>query len=60
MTELTCAICGKTIPTGTPADKRPLPFCSERCRKIDLGRWLGERYRVSQPLSGGLEEEEGM
>jgi endogenous inhibitor of DNA gyrase (YacG/DUF329 family) len=22
------------------------PFCSERCRSIDLGRWLGERYRV--------------
>lgn len=23
-----------------------LPFCSERCRTIDLGRWLGESYRV--------------
>jgi endogenous inhibitor of DNA gyrase (YacG/DUF329 family) len=22
------------------------PFCSARCRKIDLGRWLGESYRV--------------
>jgi endogenous inhibitor of DNA gyrase (YacG/DUF329 family) len=22
------------------------PFCSPRCRTIDLGRWLGERYRV--------------
>jgi endogenous inhibitor of DNA gyrase (YacG/DUF329 family) len=21
-----------------------LPFCSERCRTIDLGRWLGEAY----------------
>jgi len=22
------------------------PFCSERCKLIDLGNWLGERYRV--------------
>jgi endogenous inhibitor of DNA gyrase (YacG/DUF329 family) len=23
-----------------------LPFCSERCRTIDLGRWLGESYSL--------------
>lgn len=22
------------------------PFCSERCRLLDLGNWIGERYRV--------------
>jgi endogenous inhibitor of DNA gyrase (YacG/DUF329 family) len=22
------------------------PFCSERCKTIDLGRWLGETYRI--------------
>ena len=22
------------------------PFCSERCRMVDLGRWLGEQYSV--------------
>ena len=22
------------------------PFCSERCRMIDLSNWLGERYRI--------------
>jgi endogenous inhibitor of DNA gyrase (YacG/DUF329 family) len=21
-----------------------MPFCSSRCKQIDLGRWLGERY----------------
>jgi len=25
------------------------PFCSPRCRKIDLGRWLGEQYGVGTP-----------
>jgi endogenous inhibitor of DNA gyrase (YacG/DUF329 family) len=22
------------------------PFCSDRCKLIDLGRWLGESYRI--------------
>jgi endogenous inhibitor of DNA gyrase (YacG/DUF329 family) len=25
---------------------RRFPFCSERCRLVDLGRWLGEEYRI--------------
>jgi uncharacterized protein len=25
------------------------PFCSERCKLIDLDNWLSERYRVSGP-----------
>jgi endogenous inhibitor of DNA gyrase (YacG/DUF329 family) len=25
------------------------PFCSPRCRLIDLGRWLGEDYRITAP-----------
>ena len=30
------------------------PFCSERCHLIDLGRWLGEEYRVpDQPDTSG-------
>ena len=26
------------------------PFCSERCRLIDLGKWFNEEQRVSEPL----------
>ena len=22
------------------------PFCSERCKLVDLGRWMGEEYRI--------------
>jgi hypothetical protein len=25
------------------------PFCSERCHLVDLGRWLGEDYRIAGP-----------
>lgn len=35
-----CPICSK------PAVAERLPFCSARCAQIDLGRWLGERYRI--------------
>lgn len=35
-----CPICAKTT---EPTHK---PFCSTRCATIDLGRWLGEDYRV--------------
>ena len=41
-----CPICKKeTISEGNP-DR---PFCSERCKLIDLDNWLSERYRVSSP-----------
>jgi endogenous inhibitor of DNA gyrase (YacG/DUF329 family) len=26
------------------------PFCSDRCRLIDLGNWSSEEYRISEPL----------
>jgi len=29
----------------TPASEAH-PFCSSRCRLVDLGRWLGEEYRI--------------
>lgn len=48
-----CPICGK------PAEARYRPFCSKRCADVDLGRWLGERYRISSaPSDEGEGEEE--
>lgn len=35
-----CPVCGK------PAQPSARPFCSPRCRAVDLGRWLGETYAV--------------
>jgi endogenous inhibitor of DNA gyrase (YacG/DUF329 family) len=29
-----------------PVDPKYRPFCSERCKLVDLGRWLSEEYRV--------------
>ncbi len=41
-----CPICKK--PTDSETD-RDFPFCSERCRVLDLGNWASEKYRVSSP-----------
>ncbi len=27
------------------------PFCSERCKMVDLGKWLGGEYRLASPLT---------
>jgi len=35
-----CPICAK------PAEPGFAPFCSARCKQIDLGRWLGETYVI--------------
>ena len=41
---VTCPTCGKSVML-TPANTWR-PFCSERCKLIDLGAWATERYRV--------------
>lgn len=33
-------------------ENRAYPFCSDRCRLIDLGKWLGEEYRIPGPRPG--------
>jgi hypothetical protein len=38
-----------------------MPFCSERCKLIDLGNWASERYVISTPIDpeAATSEEEG-
>ena len=40
-----CPICGKAG-GASDGDARHSPFCSARCKQIDLGRWLNGSYRV--------------
>jgi uncharacterized protein len=42
-----CPICRKAADSETD---REFPFCSERCRLIDLGNWSSEKYKVSEPV----------
>jgi endogenous inhibitor of DNA gyrase (YacG/DUF329 family) len=42
--QVPCPRCGQTTPYSPENKWRP--FCSERCRMIDLGKWADESYRV--------------
>jgi hypothetical protein len=39
-----CPTCGARVPWTTESKFRP--FCSERCKTIDLGAWANESYRI--------------
>jgi uncharacterized protein len=41
-----CPICKRPVPPPDPANRGPHPFCSERCKLIDLGRWLDGKYQI--------------
>ncbi|MCA9185457.1 MAG: DNA gyrase inhibitor YacG [Planctomycetales bacterium] len=41
MTAVRCPVCGHLF---TKESTDAFPFCSVRCRQIDLGRWLDEAY----------------
>ena len=44
---LRCPICKKIVLVSDPE----FPFCSERCRTIDLGKWASGGYVISSPLN---------
>jgi endogenous inhibitor of DNA gyrase (YacG/DUF329 family) len=45
-----CPTCKKSLAIGP--DPNPYrPFCSARCRLVDLGGWLNGEHRISSPLS---------
>ena len=41
-----CPTCGMLVRT----EDEDFPFCSDRCRKIDLGKWASGIYRISSPV----------
>ncbi len=52
--DVKCPRCGKETPfAGNPFR----PFCSQRCKLIDLGHWVSETYRVA--AKNPDEEEDG-
>ena len=56
ISSLRCPTCRKIVLAGGP----DFPFCSDRCRVIDLGKWISGDYVISSPVndpeSGGEAE----
>ena len=51
-TTVDCPTCGQPVTWGADAPERP--FCSRRCRLIDLGEWLDGRHAIPGEDSGGI------
>jgi endogenous inhibitor of DNA gyrase (YacG/DUF329 family) len=51
-----CPICKRAIPDG--AYEPPFPFCSQRCKLVDLDGWLTGKYVVSEEMP--FDETEGL
>ena len=45
--KLKCPICKKPVQSAG----EDFPFCSERCRLIDLGKWASGGYVISTPIT---------
>lgn len=50
-----CPICRKDVQAR--AVNPSFPFCSSRCRQVDLGKWVTEEYRVADRPADEQEDE---
>jgi endogenous inhibitor of DNA gyrase (YacG/DUF329 family) len=51
---MTCPICKQPVELTDPC----MPFCSERCKLIDLGNWASEKYVISTPIQPPTDDDE--
>jgi uncharacterized protein len=51
-TQLRCPICRKAVISGDS----DFPFCSDRCRTIDLGKWANGEYVIASPVTDDEEQ----
>ena len=51
-----CPVCDAPVNLETTPT---VPFCCDRCRLIDLGRWLDEAYAVPEPKKTAAEGDAG-
>jgi len=52
MIKVLCPICERVMEGQSLAEWPEFPFCSPRCKLIDLGRWLGEEYNIGSEPEG--------
>jgi endogenous inhibitor of DNA gyrase (YacG/DUF329 family) len=47
MIKVRCPVCQRVLEGQSPREWPQFPFCSPKCKLVDLGRWLGEQYRIA-------------
>lgn len=53
-----CPICKRELPQGAATNTHP--FCSARCKMVDLGNWLGDGYVIAGASLDHVEELDGI
>jgi len=54
-----CPICKKVL-ENVPPDYPPRPFCSPRCKLVDLNNWLSDRYALSEPMPADAADDDDL
>ena len=44
-----CRTCGESVVSDAPT----FPFCSDRCKMVDLGKWFDGKYSISRDIKDG-------
>jgi endogenous inhibitor of DNA gyrase (YacG/DUF329 family) len=52
MIQSRCPTCSKSFTIDSLDDLPSFPFCSDRCKLIDLGRWIDGVYAIPGPMVG--------
>lgn len=55
MSKVRCPLCGQSFDSEQSS---AMPFCGERCRMVDLQRWLDEGYALPNPEEETPEDDE--
>ena len=60
MSKIKCRNCGKELVYNVLSDIPTFPFCSERCKLVDLGLWFDEERRIEEPSASDQPENDDM
>lgn len=60
MSKIKCRNCGKELIYNVIRDIPTFPFCSERCKLVDLGQWFDEERRIEEPTTSDQLENDDM
>lgn len=55
-----CPQCRKGFTSAGLSDTPSFPFCTQKCKLLDLGTWLSDGYAVVEDLSRGQDMKQGL
>jgi len=53
-----CPNCGRAVVRSPDSPAPFFPFCSKRCKMVDLAKWFDEEHRIEEPVPDGFPTED--